>query len=580
MRRIPESLIETVRSKSDIVETVSSYIQLDKKGKNYWGLCPFHDDANPSMSVSPDKQIYKCFVCGAGGNVFRFIEDFEKISFVEAVIKQAHNVNVDLGTYETITARPVDERKVKLWKLMEEVKNFTVFQLSVSDGKTAREILEKRGYTSEILAQFEVGVALGNNQIHKFLTSKGYLDEEMLAADIIRLSNYEVQDVFYNRIMFPIKDAFNNIIAFSARAISDDNTIKYINTGESELYTKGKHIYNLNHIKSKRRKVDTLVITEGVTDSFAFTMAGHDDVVSLLGTALTDDQVRLLKGVAADIILAFDGDKAGREAAYKVGLRLINDNFKVRVWYNDTDLDPDDLYRRKGSKPLMEGIEHALDWFDFLISYAIGQYGTASYENKRRIVSFMIPHISKSDALAKDYYIKRLVELTGFSESSLKELMGKKAELEVGKSVDIETRYNYRLTDKILRAELELLRQMTLSVKAMELYRDHLGFLPHDLAHEFAMILIDQYRNKPKVNIADILSLDLSEEMRQFIVEFDERLSVQDFDEAYVMENIDYITKYLKNENIDAKLKELRSKKDFDTQLKLLQMTIDSKREK
>ena len=136
------------------------------------------------------------------------------------------------------------------------------------------------------------------------------------------------------------------------------------------------------------------------------------------------------------------------------------------------------------------------------------------------------------------------------------------------------------MTDKILRAELELLRQMTLSVKAMELYRDHLGFLPHDLAHEFAMILIDQYRNKPKVNIADILSLDLSEEMRQFIVEFDERLSVQDFDEAYVMENIDYITKYLKNENIDAKLKELRSKKDFETQMKLLQMTIDSKREK
>lgn len=578
MRRIPETLIETVRSNSDIVETVSSYMQLDKKGKNYWGLCPFHDDANPSMSVSPDKQIYKCFVCGAGGNVFRFIEDYEKISFVEAVIKQAHNVNVDLGEYETVSSRPIDERKARLWMLMEEVKNFTMFQLSVSDGNSAREILEKRGYSREILEQFEVGVALGNNQIHKFLVSKGYTDEEMLATDIIRLSNYEVQDVFYNRIMFPIKDAFNNIIAFSARAISDDNNVKYINTGESELYTKGKNIYNLNHIKSKRRKIDTLVITEGVTDSFAFTMAGHDNVVSLLGTALTDDQVRLLKGVANDIILAFDGDRAGREAAFKVGQRLIKDNFKVRIWYNDTDLDPDDLYRKKGSKPIMDGIEHALNWYDFLISYAVGQYGTSSYENKRRIVAFMVPHIAKSDTLAKDYYVKKLVELTGFSEGSLNELIGKQTVNNVVAPSEVVANYNYKLTDKILRAELELLRQMTLSVKAMELYRDHLGFLPNDLAHEFALILIDQYRIKPKIVIADILSLELSDEMRQFIIEFDERLSIQDFDEAYVIENIDYITEYLKNENIDAKLKELRSKKDFETQFKLLQMTIDSKR--
>lgn len=578
MRRIPETLIETVRSNSDIVETVSSYMQLDKKGKNYWGLCPFHDDANPSMSVSPDKQIYKCFVCGAGGNVFRFIEDYEKISFVEAVIKQAHNVNVDLGEYEIVSSRPIDERKARLWMLMEEVKNFTMFQLSVSDGNSAREILEKRGYSREILEQFEVGVALGNNQIHKFLVSKGYTDEEMLATDIIRLSNYEVQDVFYNRIMFPIKDAFNNIIAFSARAISDDNNVKYINTGESELYTKGKNIYNLNHIKSKRRKIDTLVITEGVTDSFAFTMAGHDNVVSLLGTALTDDQVRLLKGVANDIILAFDGDRAGREAAFKVGQRLIKDNFKVRIWYNDTDLDPDDLYRKKGSKPIMDGIEHALNWYDFLISYAVGQYGTSSYENKRRIVAFMVPHIAKSDTLAKDYYVKKLVELTGFSEGSLNELIGKQTVNNVVAPSEVVANYNYKLTDKILRAELELLRQMTLSVKAMELYRDHLGFLPNDLAHEFALILIDQYRIKPKIVIADILSLELSDEMRQFIIEFDERLSIQDFDEAYVIENIDYITEYLKNENIDAKLKELRSKKDFETQFKLLQMTIDSKR--
>ena len=580
MRRIPENLIEEVRSKSDIVETISTYLPLIKKGKNYWGLCPFHNDSNPSMSVSPERQIYKCFVCNAGGNVFRFIEDFENITFTQAVIKQAHNVNVDLGTYENIAARPVDKRKERLTKLMEDVKDFTVFQLSVKEGAQAKQILQDRGYTPEILKSFDIGVALGGNQIHNFLSAKGYTDEEMIAVDIIRYGNTDIQDVFYNRLMFPIKDVFGNIIAFSARAIEKDNNVKYINTGETELYTKGNHVYNLNHIKTKRRMVDSLILTEGVTDTFAFTMAGHDNVVSLLGVACTDEQVRLLKSSTQSVVLAFDGDKAGRDATYNIGRKLINAHFNVSIWYNDTDMDPDDLYKKSGGEKLSSGLTNALSWYDFLISYGIGQYGVESFENKKRVVGFMVPHLSNADALTQDFYLQKLSKVSGFDINTLKNELTKKERSNTIVQDLTSKQYNYSLTSQLLRAELELLRQMMLSKKAMELYRDKLGFMPNDLAQDFALILIDQYRTKLRIEIADILSLELGEDLRKFIVEFDERLSIQEYDEALVLENIERIKDHITQINTHNKTKEVSKKEDLEEQLKLLQDAIDSKRKK
>lgn len=577
MRRIPENLIDKIRSNSDIVETVSQYLPLTKRGKNFWGLCPFHDDSNPSMSVSSERQIFKCFVCGAGGNVFTFIEKFENISFVDAVIKQGHNINMDLQEYATVTARPVNKRRTRLIQLMKEVENFATYQLSSQDGIQALQILKERGYSESIIKKYKIGLALRKHKIYNFLKAKGFEDEEMLSVDMIRLGENDIQDVFYDRLMFPIHDQFDNIIAFSARTIDPNNSVKYINTGETELYTKGDHIYNLNRIKLNKKTVDTLIITEGVTDVFAFDMAGIENVVSLLGVSCTDQQLKLIQSTSRNVILAFDGDQAGYEATYNIGKKLINHNISVSVWYNDSERDPDDLYREFGAKPLLDGIDDALSWYDFILVYAQGQYGMNSFENRKRVVNFVLPYLSQADSLTQDYYLNKLSDKTGFTVDTLKSQISG-IEIKQKSPVVITNRSKYHVTQNVSRAELEILKQMLLSKEASIIYRDKLGFLPNDLAFEFSLLLIDVYRTKDVIEIADLLSIDLSENMQQFVLELEERLTFDVYNQEVVLENIGFIKKRLERQNEAASKQEILRTEQIDAQLDLLKDIISKKR--
>ncbi len=579
MRRIPENLIDEVRNKSDIVETISQYLPLTKKGKNYWGLCPFHDDSNPSMSVSTDRQIFKCFVCGAGGNVFSFIERFDNISFADAVIKQATNINVDMGAYANYTPMPVNQRKKRLESLMAEVLNFTSYQLHSKDGMMGQRFLNERGYPEAIIKKYEVGLSLTDNKIYNFLKAKGYEDDEMLSVDIIRLGDHGVQDVFYNRLMFPIHDQFDHVIAFSARTLDPNSTVKYINTSETELYTKGEHIYNLNRVKKENKTVDSLILCEGVTDVFAFDMAGITNVGALLGVALTDAQIKLIQKTTRHVVLAFDGDRAGTEATFNIGKKLVSHNINVSVWYNDSERDPDDLYREKGEKAIKEGLDHALGWIDFLLIYGMGQYGLDSFDNRKRVVQFVLPHLAQEDDLTQDYYLDKIAKKTGFSEGTLKsQLNGFDVPKE--KEFVIPMRTNYQVTRNVSRAELEILKQMMLSKEAAVIYRDELGFLPHDLAFEFSLILIDVYRTKNVIEIADLLSLDLSDAMTRFVLEIEERLSVDTYQKEVVYENIGSIKARLEKANAKATHSEILNTPELDKQIDLLRDMIQKKRKK
>lgn len=579
MRRIPEKLIDEVRNRSDIVETISQYLPLTKKGKNYWGLCPFHDDSNPSMSVSPERQIFKCFVCGTGGNVFSFIEKYEDISFVDSVIKQAQNINVDLGEYANVTTTPKNPRKEKLHELMQEVQNFCSYQLHSKEGRKAVQILKERGYPDGVIKKFGIGVALDGNKIHQFLNAKGYEDDEMLSVDLIRISERGVQDVFYNRLMFPIHDQFNNVIAFTARTIDANNNVKYINTSETEIYTKGDHIYNLNRIKSNRKTVDYLVITEGVTDVFAFDMAGVESTVSILGVALTDQQLRLIQSTTQHVILAFDGDQAGFEATYKIGHKLVKNRLKVSVWYNDSELDPDDLYRLKGSKPLVDGIESALSWYDFVIAYAKVQYGLESFENRKRVVNFVLPYLEMADSLTKDYYLNKLAEMTGFSKDSMGgQITNVQSQQQHRVPISVPQTSIFTLTNNVSRAELEILKQMILSKEAAYIYRDELGFLPDDLAFELSLLLIDLYRTRDKIEIADLLSVNLSDKMHQFVLELEERLTVDVYDKDIVLDNIEHIKRKMEQLSSTEIKEKILNADELDKQVSLLEDIISNKR--
>lgn len=590
MSRIPKELIDEIRNKSDIVETIANYINVDKKGNNYVALCPFHDDKNPSMSINQEKQIYKCFSCNAGGNVFTFIQDYEKISFPEAVIKQGKAVNLDMHSFEQTAPQPINQRKERLLMLLSEVQNFTSYQLKTSDGTAALDILHQRGYSDEVLDYFKVGVALSANAISDFLRAKGYTDEEMIAADVLRFGDNKLQDVFYNRIMFPIANQHGEVIAFSARTLNPNNQVKYINTGESELYVKSHHLYNLDKVKAKYRHADRIIIAEGVTDVFAFHMAGFDEVVATLGVNLSSEQIQLLKRHTSDVILAFDGDKAGYDATFNIGSKIIEAGLNLKVWYNDSGLDPDDLFRKEGSQALEKGLDASLEWYEFLLSYGRGLYGTESFDNKKRLVNFFLPYLQSVDLLSQTYYLGKLADATQFDVEVLK------SQLKTAQESYQEPNYpewvkpyphthdttnykeqQYSLTQNISRAELELLNQMLFSKEANFIYSKELGYLPSPIANEAALLIQNHYRTHNTLELADLISDSISEDMRRFFLEIVDRLVVKKYDELIVKENIALIKEKMSEFDSKNTMKKIRKTQDLSKKIELLDELLKKK---
>lgn len=576
MRRIPENVIDNVRQKSDIVDTISTYLTLSKRGKNYWGVCPFHDDHDPSMSVSPDKQIYKCFVCGAGGNVFTFIQNFDGVNFTDAVIKQASKVNVDLEEYR-VSASPIDEKKNRLYELMDSVKSFTQYTLSSRDGKAAMNILHNRGYSEALLKYFAIGVALDNNKIQTFLHAKGYTYDEMLTVDIVRADETSTNDVFYNRIMFPIHDQYGRTIAFSARTLDPNGTVKYINTSQTPLYVKSEHLYNFHNAKESGRKSGNLILCEGVTDTMAFHEGGYPNSVALLGVNCSDTQMRLLRSVSNSTILAFDGDKAGLEATYNIGSKLLENGFKVSVWYNDTGLDPDEVIKKYGVKRIVEGFEHPIGWYDFVLNYAFGLYGNASFEDKKRVIALVTTHLSKADALTRSYYVKILAERTGFQESVLLHSMQEVTQKNDTYPVNDVQYFDVKSKAACSKPEREILRQMLLSKEGALLFRDKLGFLPSPLAHQLSLLLLDAYRTHDVIEVADLYSMNLSEELQSFISDIFEYEGVNSFRSQIIRENIDRIQAQIVRKNLKSIRNDIENK-SFSEQLELLKEATASKR--
>ena len=579
MASIPESLINEVRAKTDIVDTISRYMTLTKKGKNYLGVCPFHDDHDPSMSVSIDRQIYKCFVCGAGGNVFSFVQNIENISFIEAVLKVAEGSNVDMSHYQTLGVKPIDPRHALIYKALAEAQQFMAFQLFTQDGQEALAKLEKRGYSHELIQKFGIGVAFGNNQILNFLKAKGFSEDILVEADLIRIrDDGSFSDVFYNRIVFPIFNAATQVIGFSARALSDSNNVKYINTGETPVYVKGNAVYNIQNAKDVARKENLIIITEGVTDAIAFSKVGYDNVVSLLGVAGTPEQIRMIRQSSAIVMLAFDGDHAGLKATYAIGLKLVKARCSVYVWYNDSGLDPDDYVREKGKKGVEEGINHRLNWLDFVLNYAYAQYGLDNFDKRKRVVEFVLDHLQDHDALTQNHYLKVLENKTGFDMNALSHQMAIKT-AHYDQKPKIHTAQAPRIHPvSVSIPERAVLKQMLGSKEAAYHFRDHLGFLPSSKANDLALVILDCYRQHDVLEFADVLSRDIHEDLKQLALDIDTGDVIGEFDLQSLDENIQLIQRELSRIGISHLSQEGRQSYQLEEQVKLLNKAIQQQR--
>ena len=371
-----EDLIEEVISQNDIVDVISEYVTLKKRGRNFIGLCPFHREKTPSFCVSMDKQIFKCFGCSQGGNVISFIMKIENLEFWESVEMLAERANIDLSRYEQNSKSFANKKETKnlketLFNINREVGIFyhnNLVELLKEENNIVKEYVKKRQFDMKTITKFGIGFANGKTHLFDHLISKGFSKEEILKSGIlIENDRGKIYDRFYSRLIFPIFDIRDRIIAFGGRVL-DKSLPKYVNSQENEIYHKGKTLYLMNF--AKRNKQDRIIIVEGYMDAIALQKSGFDNAVASLGTALTDDQARLLKKYTDNVIICYDQDSAGQNATLR-GLDILHKrgiNVKVLKLDKPDVKDPDEYINKYGKERFKNCIENSISLVEFKVS--------------------------------------------------------------------------------------------------------------------------------------------------------------------------------------------------------------------
>ena len=418
----PDEIVEEVRSKSDIVDVVSSYVKIQKKGASYFGLCPFHNEKSPSFSVSGTKQMFYCFGCGAGGNVFTFLMKYENYTFSEAIKILADKAGVALpeGEYSR-ESREKESKRNRLLELNKEAAKYFYYQLRAPQGQAGLEYFHKRELSDETLKKFGLGYSnVTSDDLVRYLKSKGYSDDEIIDAGLGTFDEkYGFHDKFWSRVMFPISDANHRVIGFGGRVLGDGKP-KYLNSPETMIFDKSRNLYGLNFARSSRRAY--VILCEGYMDVISMHQAGVDCAVASLGTAFTSGQAGLLKRYHKDVVLAYDSDEAGTKAALRAIEILKEVELTGRVLHLEPYKDPDEFIKKYGSDAFRRRLKASEGQNEYTINTIIGKYTIDIPDEKsfaaREICSFIASLDSGTD---RDIYTNFASSKLQISASSLAE---------------------------------------------------------------------------------------------------------------------------------------------------------------
>lgn len=407
-------LANIIRSKTDIVDIIGERIPLVARGKNFFGVCPFHDDSNPSMCVSREKQIYTCFSCHATGNVYTFLMNYEHIDFREALRYLGEKVGVNVSSVN------VAKKTTKFDKLYEAY-NFAVkyYQnnLSAAVGKEARSYLSKRGINEEAIKEFEIGLSLeSRDDLTKLLESKKY---ELSTLNRIGLSSDD-HDIYNDRIMFPLYDVFGQVVGFSGRIYKDVDQNKYLNTKETDIFKKGEMLYHYHIAREECRLKKSVIVMEGFMDVIRASIVGVKNTVALMGTALTNNQFNLIKRLSNNIILCLDGDDPGVKAMLSIGEHLLDQGVEVRVVVLPDNDDPDSFILKNGKERFLGLIENAINFSDFKMQGLRKNVNFKSDEEKADYINKVLQETAKiNDEIRVEIVLKRLANEFDISYNTL-----------------------------------------------------------------------------------------------------------------------------------------------------------------
>ncbi len=517
MSWISEDDIKAIRQQADIVDVMSRYITLEKQGKNYKAICPFHDDHDPSLSISTDKQIFKCFVCGTGGNVFTFVQKIENISFLEAVCKVAELIHYPLHMDKSQFQPKVDQNQ-PLYDCIQSYIRFLTFELESENGESVKRYLSQRKINEDIIKRFEIGYAPESSRSVKYLKAKGFNEQILTDTGLIRTHDLNTYAVFDNRLMIPIHDENGNPVGFTARRLNEDKDVaKYINTSETKIYHKGNLIFNYHRAKEFAKKNKRCILVEGAMDVIAFEKADIHESIACLGTACTKEQMALLKRLNVPLVVCYDGDKAGKAATYKFGKLAVDYGLNFSIVKNTTGKDPDEIFNELGKDELYLSVHKTVSFVEFLLDYLPNQYDLDNYEDKKKFTSEMQSFIERTctDFEKADYY-SRIKDLTGFDLShqnqnipvSKKESRNKPAVVR-----NIEPLKNGRTL-----AEHGVLWMILNSKLAADQFKDQIGFFQDPVCEELSLYCYDMYRNMDHIDFDVLMSYIEKEDVRNLLV--------------------------------------------------------------
>ena len=423
--RYSDDIIEEVRSKNDIVDVVSQYVRLTKKGNSYFGLCPFHNEKTPSFSVTPGKQMYYCFGCGAGGNVFNFIMEYENYTFGEALKHLADRAGVELPKIEySREVRQKAQEKAELLEINKQAAQYFYYQLRTEKGQTGLDYLKNRGLSEETMRKFGLGYSdRAGGGLYRYLKAKGYPDDRLRESGLFNVDErHGMYDKFWNRVIFPIMDVNNRVIGFGGRVMGDAKP-KYLNSPETKIFDKSRNLYGLNIARTTRKKY--LILCEGYMDVISMHQAGFTNAVASLGTALTSGHASLLKRYTQEVLLLYDSDEAGIRAALR-GIPILREaGVNSRVVSLKPYKDPDEFIRNMGPEAFEQRLEEARDSFLFRVEVAENEFSMNDPQGQNQFFERCAQMLLElKDELERNLYIDAVVKIYrgryGISSEDLK----------------------------------------------------------------------------------------------------------------------------------------------------------------
>ena len=578
----PDEVIEEVRSSNNIVDIIGGYVRLQKKGSSYFGLCPFHNEKSPSFSVSPNKQMYYWSGCGAGGNVFTFIMEYENQTFPEAVKILADRAGIALPEAELTEEQKRERNKRQLLlEINKTAANYFYYQLNGDQGQQAREYLENRRLSKETQIHFGLGYASKySNDLYLYLKKKGYQDQILKETGLLTYDEKRgAHDKFWNRVMFPIMDVNNRVIGFGGRVMGD-GTPKYLNSPETMLFDKSRNLYGLNYARTSRKPY--MIICEGYMDVIAMHQAGFTNAVASLGTAFTAQHSVLLKRYTQEVRLAYDSDGAGQKAALRAIPILKSAGINVRVIHMDPYKDPDEFIKNLGTEAFQERIDAAESSFMFEISVLEKNYKQSDPEGRASFMKAMARRLLEfPQELERNIYIDAIAGRYGIASEELKRMVNSfgasmsREQVEAAiyqqqEREEMPAKKRFEKEDSVLTAQKFFL---TWLIEEPSIYDKTKDYINEDdfvepLYHHVAALVFEELRATGQVMPARILNqFEDVEEQKTAASLFNTRLKTDD-DPAVREKALNETVKRIKKNSLELKSRSVREIADLQKIIK------------